>query len=52
MKDTDNIEEIKMASDALSQAIQKVGSELYKAQQQAQKKDEKNPDIQEGETTK
>ncbi|HOZ16631.1 MAG TPA: molecular chaperone DnaK [Candidatus Portnoybacteria bacterium] len=52
VKDTDNIEEIKMASDALSQAIQKVGSELYKAQQQAQKKDEKNPDIQEGETTK
>jgi molecular chaperone DnaK len=52
VKDTDNIEEIKKASDALSQAIQKVGSELYKAQQEAQKKDDKNPDIQEGETEK
>ena len=29
----------------LSQAIQKVGSELYKAQQEAQKQDEKNPDV-------
>ena len=47
-----NIEEIKKASEELSQAIQKVGSELYKAQQDAQKKDDKNPDIKEGETEK
>jgi molecular chaperone DnaK len=52
IKDGDDIEAIKKASDALSQAIQKVGTELYKAQQEAQKKDDKNPDIQEGETEK
>jgi len=52
VKDSDDIEDIKKASDALSQAIQKVGTELYKAQQDAQKKDDKNPDIQEGETEK
>jgi len=45
VKDSESIEEIKKASDELSQAIQKVGSELYKAQQQAQKQDEKNPDV-------
>jgi molecular chaperone DnaK len=50
IKDGDNIEEIKKASEELSQAIQKVGTELYKAQQDAQKKDDKNPDIKEGET--
>ncbi|MDP2934317.1 MAG: molecular chaperone DnaK [bacterium] len=50
VKDSDNIEEIKKASEELSQAIQKVGTELYKAQQDAQKKDDKNPDIKEGET--
>ena len=49
VKDSDNIEQIKKASEELSQAIQKVGTELYKAQQQAQKKDEKTPDIEEGE---
>ncbi|HUT96033.1 MAG TPA: molecular chaperone DnaK [Candidatus Paceibacterota bacterium] len=46
------VSEIKKASDELSQAIQKVGTELYKAQQDAQKKDDKNPDIPEGETEK
>jgi len=50
IKDSDNIEEIKKVSEELSQAIQKVGTELYKAQQDAQKKDDKNPDIKEGET--
>jgi molecular chaperone DnaK len=49
IKDGENIEEIKKASEELSQAIQKVGSEVYKAQQDAQKKDDKNPDIKEGE---
>ncbi|MDP2946517.1 MAG: Hsp70 family protein, partial [Nanoarchaeota archaeon] len=52
IKDSDDVEAIKKASDALSQAIQKVGTELYKAQQEAQKKDDKNPDIQEGEVEK
>lgn len=52
VKDSDDIAGIKKASEDLSQAIQKVGSELYKAQQEAQKKDDKNPDIQEGETEK
>jgi len=49
VKDSDNLDEIKKASEELSQAIQKVGTELYKAQQEAQKKDEKTPDIEEGE---
>ncbi len=52
IKDGDDIDGIKKASEDLSQAIQKVGTELYKAQQEAQKKDDKNPDIQEGETEK
>lgn len=52
IKDGDDTEAIKKASETLSQAIQKVGTELYKAQQDAQKKDDKNPDIQEGETEK
>lgn len=52
VKDSDDIAAIKKASEELSQAIQKVGTELYKAQQEAQKKDDKNPDIQEGETEK
>jgi len=52
IKDSDDIEAVKKASEELSQAIQKVGTELYKAQQDAQKKDDKNPDIQEGETEK
>jgi len=49
-KDGNDIEEIKRASEELSQTIQKIGSDLYRAQQDAQKKDEQNPDIQEGET--
>jgi molecular chaperone DnaK len=52
VKNSDDIEAIKKASDALSQAIQKVGTELYKAQQAEQKKQDKEPDIQEGETEK
>jgi molecular chaperone DnaK len=51
-KDSDDVDEIKKASDALSQAIQKVGTELYKAQQQEQKKQDKEPDIEGGETEK
>jgi len=47
VKDSNNIEEIKKASEELSQAIQKVGTELYKAQQEAQKKDE-GPDLKKG----
>jgi molecular chaperone DnaK len=50
VKDTTDVAAIKKAAEDMSQAIQKVGSELYKAQQEAQKKDEKNPDIKEGET--
>ena len=51
VKDSDDIEAIKKASDELSQAIQKVGTELYKAQQEAQKKDE-GPDLKKGEEDK
>lgn len=45
IKDSDNLEEIKKASEELSQAIQKVGTELYKAQQEAQKKEQEHPDV-------
>lgn len=45
VKDGDNIEEIKKASDQLSQSIQKIGAELYKAQQEAQKQEEKHKDV-------
>jgi len=45
VKDSNSIEEIKRASEELSQAIQKVGTELYKAQQEAQKKEEEHPDV-------
>ena len=51
VKDSGTLEEIKKASDELSQAIQKVGTELYKAQQEAQKKDE-GPDLKTGEGDK
>jgi len=52
IKDSDNIEEIKKASEELSQAIQKVGTELYKAQQEAQKKEEEYPDVEKPEEGK
>ncbi len=45
VKDGNNFEEIKKASDQLSQAIQKIGSDLYKAQQEAQKQEEKYKDV-------
>ncbi len=45
VKNGDDIEVIKKASEELSQAIQKVGTELYKAQQEAQKQEEKYPDV-------
>jgi len=51
VKDSGSLEEIKEASDVLSQAIQKVGTELYKAQQEAQKKDE-GPDLGKGKKDK
>ncbi|MBI2449982.1 MAG: molecular chaperone DnaK [Candidatus Nealsonbacteria bacterium] len=41
VKDGDNIEEIKQKTSELSQAIQKVGAELYKAAQQEKKPEEK-----------
>jgi molecular chaperone DnaK len=49
VKDGNDIEAIKKASEELSEAIQKVGTELYKAQQTEQKKQDKEPDIEEGE---
>ena len=52
VKDSDDLDEIKKASEELSQAIQKVGTELYKAQQAEQKKQDKEPDIEQGETKK
>jgi len=45
VKDGDDVETMKKASEELSQAIQKVGTELYKAQQEAQKQEEKHPDV-------
>lgn len=64
VKDSDNIEEIKQKTSELSQAIQKVGAELYKAAQEKrpdqgeEKKEEKKPDegkepkVEEGEDKK
>ena len=59
VKDSDNIEEIKAKSSELSQVIQKVGSELYKAAQEKkpeqetkegeENKNEEKKDTQEGE---
>ena len=46
VKDGDNIEEIKAKTEELSQTIQKVGQELYKA---AQKEEKENPPTGEGE---
>jgi len=40
VKDGDNIEEIKIKTQELSLAIQKVGAEIYKAAQESQKKEE------------
>jgi molecular chaperone DnaK len=52
VKDGDNIEDIKSKTQELSQVIQKVGAEMYKAAENV-KKEEKNdgdnPDVQEGE---
>ncbi|MEK9153148.1 MAG: molecular chaperone DnaK [Patescibacteria group bacterium] len=44
IKDDDNIEEIKKKTEELSQVIQKVGAELYKASQQPQQPSPENPD--------
>ena len=52
VKDGDDIEVIKKTSEELSQAIQKVGTELYKAQQEAQKQEEKYPDVESPEKDK
>lgn len=51
IKDGNDVEEIKKASEELSQAIQKIGTEIYKAQQESQKKDE-GPDLKTGEEEK
>jgi len=49
VKDSDNIEEIKSKTQDLSQAIQKIGAELYKTQQQQPGKEEKKgPEAEEG----
>ncbi len=50
VKDSDNIEEIKNKTSELSQAIQKVGSELYKKTQAEEKKpkEDKGPQTEEG----
>ena len=54
VKDSDNIEEIKNKTTELSQIIQKAGAEIYKAAQEAQKKEkpkekDKGKDTEEGE---
>jgi len=51
VKDSDNIEEIKSKTSELSQAIQKVGAELYKKTQEEEKKpkEDKGPQAEEGE---
>jgi len=53
VKDSDNIDEIKEKTQQLSQTIQRVGTELYKAVQENKKeenkKDEKGKDVEEGE---
>lgn len=55
VKESDNIEDIKNKTSALSQAIQKIGAEVYQktaAQQQEQQsgsKEEKEPEAEEGE---
>jgi len=45
IKEGEDTEAMKKASEDLSQAIQKVGTELYKAQQEAQKQEEAHPDV-------
>ena len=47
VKDGDNIEEIKSKTSELSQAIQKVGAELYKSAKE-KKPEEKGPEAEEG----
>ena len=49
VKDGDNIEDIKSKTQELSQVIQKVGAEMYRATGNKDKKDEGTPDVQEGE---
>lgn len=56
VKDSDNMEEIKSKTSELSQAIQKVGTELYQQAQkekpvkgQEEKKEDKKPEAEEGE---
>jgi molecular chaperone DnaK len=52
VKDGDNIEDIKSKTQELSQVIQKVGAEMYKAAENKDKTDKKpsdNPDVKEGE---
>jgi len=48
IKDTDNFKEIEKACDELSQAVQKVGSEIYKAQQSSSAKATEDKESSEG----
>ncbi len=45
IKDKEDPQEIKNACDQLSKAVQKVGSEIYKAQQQTKQQNEKYKDV-------
>ncbi|MBU2577221.1 Hsp70 family protein, partial [Patescibacteria group bacterium] len=49
VKDSDNIEEIKSKTSELSQAMQKVGAELYKAAQEKKPEEGEGPKAEEGE---
>jgi molecular chaperone DnaK len=49
VKEGDNIDEIKKKSAELSQAVQKIGAELYKAAQEKEKKPEDKGEAEEGE---
>ena len=48
VKDSDNIDEIKSKTQELSQAIQKIGAELYKQQPPKGGEDKKGPEAEEG----
>jgi len=50
VKDSDNIEEMKSKTEELSQAIQRVGTELYKASQEQKTEENKEPKEEEKES--
>lgn len=49
IKDSDNIEEIKAKSSALSQAVQKIGAQMYQQQQQSGEQTKQKQEKEEGE---